>query len=131
MEQRVETIERELATQYEPRIQSLLSGLQRVNVDMKEQDMNESDDLRKRVERLKENMNRIMNESEGHDSEMNAVRQWMNNVVKLPQYLDLFAQEMGIEKRGHRMRLVQAIATLKITSAQQGQTRTGDDLPYR
>ena len=149
LKQRVETLERELATQYKPRIQSLWNGLQRVNVDMKEQDMNESDDLRKRVEKLEENMNRIMNEGKGHNSEMNAVRQWMNNVVKLPQYLDLFVQhgfddmkviqaltmndlqEMGIEKRGHRIRIVQAIATLKVTNAQQAHVyKTNvDDLP--
>ena len=147
LKERVETLERELATQYKPRIQSLWNGLQRVNVDMKEQDMNESDDLRKRVEKLEENMNRIMNESKVHDSEMNAVRQWMNNVVKLPQYLDLFVQhgfddlkviqaltmndleEMGIEKRGHRIRIVQAIASLKVVGAQQRQKRSVEDLP--
>ena len=70
---------------------------------------------------------RAIEESRG----LAAMRRWMNTEVKLPQYLDLFIangyddlsviqdlsimdlEEMGIEKKGHRMRIVKAISNLK------------------
>ena len=65
------------------------------------------------------------------NSEIDALREWLRDEVRLPQYIDVFLKngfenlsviqplgvndldEMGIEKKGHRLQIVLAIAKLK------------------
>ena len=112
LRKRVENLQKELASQYKPRIQSLWSGLQGVvnNVNSMQSVVQQNasrimaqkrkgdgvGDIRERMNRLEINVNRLLNEgSHGDDkenSELVAVRRWMISVVKLPQYLDVFIE---------------------------------------
>ena len=112
LRKRVENLQKELASQYKPRIQSLWSGLQGIvnNVNSMQSAVqqnasrimaqkrkgDEVGDIKERMDRLEMNVNRLLNEgSHGDDqenSELVAVRRWMISVVKLPQYLDVFIE---------------------------------------
>ena len=94
--------------------------------------------IMERMERLEMNMREMMKDRlEGSNEEshqMKAVRRWLGTDVNLPQYLDMFIEngfddltviqaltindllEMGIEKKGHRIKIVRAIAKLKVSS---------------
>ena len=70
-------------------------------------------------------------QSSNEDTERMKFKKWMENKVKLPQYFELFIEqgfedmenmkditmehlrEMGIDKMGHRMKLMKSIAALK------------------
>ena len=153
MMKRMEAMEKELETQYKPRIKSLWNGLhgmdkvtksmqneikqialQRNVMDNQQKD-NGVSSITERMNQLEMNMSRFMSNSQRNDDPkkrtLEAVRKWMDKVVQLPEYLDLFVEngfdhlsviqtltiddllEMGIEKKGHRIRIVQAIAKLK------------------
>ena len=166
MMKRMDKLERELETQYKPRIKSLWNGLHGMNKitksmqnEMKqiatrqsvvddERKIDRMDAMMERVDRLETNLSRFMSESlqkrNQTDDELEAVRHWMCKEVKMPQYLDLFIEngfdhlsviqaltmndllEMGIEKKGHRIRIVQAIAMLKATGS--GNQRRATDV---
>ena len=149
MMERMDRWEKELKTQYKPRIQSLWSGLQGIDKVTKEHSAhiarqrqlmeNEQKDdmlrsMAKRIETLEMKVDQLLNDKIQNMNEspgLQAVRRWMRNEVKLPQYLDLLIangyddlsviqdlsimdlEEMGIEKKGHRMRIVKAISNLK------------------
>ena len=144
MMERMDRLEKELKTQYKPRIQSLWNGLQGIDKTTKEHsyrqlmDNDQKDDMLrsmgKRIETLEMKVDQLLNDKIQNMNEspgLQAVRRWMNSEVKLPQYLDLFIangyddlsviqdlsimdlEEMGIEKKGHRMRIVKAISNLK------------------
>ena len=153
MMKRMESLEKELETQYKPRIKSLWNGLHGMDKvtksmqrDMKQIALQRTamnanhkndgiSDITERMDRLEMNMSRFMADSRRNDDPkkrtLEAVRKWMETSVQLPEYLDLFIEngfdhlsviqtltiddllEMGIEKKGHRIRIVQAIAKLK------------------
>ena len=127
----METVRTEMAN-----ISSQLNDLRNVVMeDQKNEEINGLDAVNERIDSLEMNLNRFMKEREQRkdqeSSELAAVRRWMNTVVKLPQYMDLFIEngfedlsviqdltiddlmEMGIEKKGHRMKIVKCIAKLK------------------
>ena len=101
------------------------------------------DDLKERMDVLDLNMKRLMEkkkENEHGDAAVMEVQRWLK-MVNLEQYLDLFIRngfdqlsviqtltmndllEIGIEKKGHRIRIVQAIAIMKATgTTSQSQT---------
>ena len=101
------------------------------------------DDLKERVDALDLNVKRLMEQKEEKEHEnaaVSEVQRWLK-MVNLVEYLDLFIRngfdqlsviqtlsmddllEMGIEKKGHRIRIVQAIAIMKATgTTSQSQT---------
>ena len=156
MMKRMELLEKALETQYKPRIKSLwngLHGMDKVTKSIQNQ-MKQSNDesmmneMNDRISGLEMNMNRIMMDkmyrNEHENSDLVAVRRWMKTVVKLPQYLDLFIEngfedlsviqtltvndlmEMGIEKKGHRIKIVQCIAKLQASGSGYQKPKTDE-----
>ena len=138
MMERTDKLENDLTNQYTSIAKKEIIGHSRE--DMK--------NLRKRMQRLEMRMDQLVNDREhrmnDESPELVAVRRWMNTVVKLPQYLDLFIdngfedlsviqaltvndlQVMGIEKRGHQIKILQCIAKLKAaTTGNAAKTHEG------
>ena len=113
----METVRTEMAN-----ISSQLNDLRNVVMEeQKNEEINGLDAVNERIDSLEMNLNRFMKEREQRkdqeSSELAAVRRWMNTVVKLPQYMDMFIEngfedlsviqdltiddlmEMGIEKK--------------------------------
>eukprot|EP01084_Bolivina_argentea_P128556 227213_1 len=92
------------------------------------------DNIKKEMEIMKRNIDTLMNEKALNDSKQNkkqaAMKKWLNNVVGLPQYIDLFIengiedmdtishitmnelQMCGIDKIGHKIKITKAIQRL-------------------
>ena len=102
-------------------IKSQLNDLRNVVIkEQKNEEINGLDALNERIDSLEINLRRLMQRDHRQDrinSTLAAVRRWMNTVVELPQYMDMFIEngfedlsviqdltiddlmEMGIEKK--------------------------------
>ena len=83
------------------------------------------------MEIIKQNINQLMNNNSPKQELENPVIVWLRNVVKLPEYIDLFMESgmddmsiiedikmnelnlMGITKLGHKMKILKEIMKLK------------------
>ena len=90
------------------------------------------DDIKKEMQIMKQNINNLMNnQSSKANGKENPVAVWLRSIVNLPEYIDLFMEsglddmgiiedvganvlvEIGIDKVGHRMRILKAVRQLK------------------
>ena len=84
-----------------------------------------------RISELSEDMTRLQERQGIQKKEESKLKKWMENEVKLPQYVDLLMEngfedmesmrditmehlrEIGIDKIGHRLKLMKSVAKLK------------------
>eukprot|EP01084_Bolivina_argentea_P133447 235512_1 len=128
--------------QFEARLDSLTSKVDELSKQLndirllltEEQKDDNLSDIKKEMEMMKQNIQNLMDRNNSPKPEKeNAVNVWLRDVVKLPEYIDLFMQngmddmtvieditmnelnQIGIDKLGHKMRILKAVAKLKPT----------------
>jgi len=103
-----------------------------IQLQLKNEQKQDDNDLQLQIDELTVSVHKLM--SKDHkldDSENGAFRNWVHNVLKLPEYLELFEENgvenlkvaamltvnelsmIGIKKIGHKMQILSAIETLK------------------
>ena len=134
-------------------LQEMQSNIQQLSKQMnalqafitEEKKNDEIGDIKKEMEIIKQNVNKLMNEKNINNKKVSndqeEVKKWMTDIVKLPQYIDLFLEQgfesldiikcikmddltsIGMDKRGHNIKILKEIAKLnQQNSANEGNT---------